>query len=175
MTRLLGVVVHNWPLKLAAVGLATLLYGGLVLSQNALTLPGPLPIEVAQPAGADVPADRDPAAVRDPLRVAVGRPGDLLDLRGWVDLGSVPAGAGTITVPVQVRSIDPRITVLGYEPAVVAVQLEPLETKTVPVRVVPGTPPADLQLGDATATRQRCRSPGRSRSWHGWSRPGSMS
>ena len=35
VTRLLRLLVHNWPLKLAAVGLATLLYGGLVLSQNA--------------------------------------------------------------------------------------------------------------------------------------------
>ena len=28
--RVLRLVVHNWPLKLAAIGLATLLYGGLV-------------------------------------------------------------------------------------------------------------------------------------------------
>ena len=38
MTRVLSVLVHNWPLKLAAVGLATLLYGGLVLSQSSATL-----------------------------------------------------------------------------------------------------------------------------------------
>ena len=37
MTRLLNFVLHNWPLKLAAVGLATLLYGGLVLSQTTET------------------------------------------------------------------------------------------------------------------------------------------
>ena len=35
VTRVIGVILHNWPLKLAAVGLATLLYGGLVLSQSA--------------------------------------------------------------------------------------------------------------------------------------------
>ena len=34
VTRVLGIIVHNWPLKLAAIGLATLLYGGLVLSQS---------------------------------------------------------------------------------------------------------------------------------------------
>ena len=38
MTRALQLIVHNWPLKLAAIGLATLLYGGLVLSQNSYTL-----------------------------------------------------------------------------------------------------------------------------------------
>ena len=40
MTRVLGVLIHNWPLKLAAIGLATLLYGGLVLSQSSATLTG---------------------------------------------------------------------------------------------------------------------------------------
>ena len=46
MTRVLGVIVHNWPLKLAAVGLATLLYGGLVLSQSTQTLSGIVPVTV---------------------------------------------------------------------------------------------------------------------------------
>ncbi len=32
VTRFVARLVHNWPLKLAAIGLATLLYGGLVLS-----------------------------------------------------------------------------------------------------------------------------------------------
>ena len=34
VTRVLQVLVHNWPLKLAAIGLATLLYGGLVFAEN---------------------------------------------------------------------------------------------------------------------------------------------
>ena len=34
MRRIVGIIVHNWPLKLAAIGLATLMYGGLALSQN---------------------------------------------------------------------------------------------------------------------------------------------
>ena len=42
-----SLVVHNWPLKLAAVGLATLLYGGLVLSQSTATLTGVVPVERA--------------------------------------------------------------------------------------------------------------------------------
>ena len=41
MTRAIGFVVHNWPLKLAAIGLATLLYGGLVVSQNTETFTRP--------------------------------------------------------------------------------------------------------------------------------------
>ena len=45
MTRVLGIIVHNWPLKLAAIGLATLLYGGLVLSQSTATLTGVIPVQ----------------------------------------------------------------------------------------------------------------------------------
>ena len=53
MTRLTGLITHNWPLKVAAVALATVLYAGLALSQNARTWPGRVPIEaVDQPAGA---------------------------------------------------------------------------------------------------------------------------
>ena len=44
MRRILEIVLHNWPLKLAAVGLATVLYGGLVLSQGARTFDGQVPI-----------------------------------------------------------------------------------------------------------------------------------
>ena len=35
MTRLLGAIVYNWPLKVLAIALATLLYGFFVLSENA--------------------------------------------------------------------------------------------------------------------------------------------
>ena len=44
MRRALELVVRNWPLKLAAIVLATLLYAGLVLSQNAQVWPGSVPI-----------------------------------------------------------------------------------------------------------------------------------
>ena len=46
MSRLLGFLVHNWPLKVGAIVLATVAYSGLVLSQNARTWPGPVPIQV---------------------------------------------------------------------------------------------------------------------------------
>ena len=44
MRRIVGIIVHNWPLKLAAIGLATLMYGGLALSQNTQTFPGVIPV-----------------------------------------------------------------------------------------------------------------------------------
>jgi type VI protein secretion system component VasF len=47
MTRLLGALTYNWPLKLMAVALATLLYAGLVVSQNAQTQPVSVQIQGA--------------------------------------------------------------------------------------------------------------------------------
>ena len=45
MLRLIRPVVRNWPLKLAALVVAVLLYGGLVLSQNTRTFSGSVPVE----------------------------------------------------------------------------------------------------------------------------------
>ncbi len=47
--RLLDFVLRNWPLKLAAIGLATVLYAGVTLSGNERTWPGAVPIEVLDP------------------------------------------------------------------------------------------------------------------------------
>ena len=44
MSRVVQFVVRNWPLKLAAIVLATLLYAGLVLSQSAQVWTGSVPI-----------------------------------------------------------------------------------------------------------------------------------
>ena len=46
MTRAIRFVIHNWPLKLAAIGLATLLYGGLVLSQTTQDFTRAVPIGI---------------------------------------------------------------------------------------------------------------------------------
>ena len=72
MTRILGLVIHNWPLKLGAVALATLLYAGLVISPNAKVFPVSIPIEAT-----GVPVRRhDPVrprrGPRDPLPRARG-------------------------------------------------------------------------------------------------------
>ena len=47
MPRVLRFFVHNWPLKVAAIALATLLYGGLVLSQTTQDFTSPVPIQIA--------------------------------------------------------------------------------------------------------------------------------
>ena len=102
--RILLRLVHNWPLKLAAVGLATLLYGGLVASQSTRTLPDVVPIEiqqVGQPADSFLLTSIDPVT-RDPLLRAVGSEPLSSDFQASIDLSGVQPGSGPQRVPVRV-------------------------------------------------------------------------
>ena len=151
MTRLLRVVVNNWPLKVAAIGLATLLYGGLVLSQNTLSVAGPIQIEVRNQPDNTFLLTAIPPLTEIRYVSPSGARAITSTFEATIDLANVTPGTGSRSVAVAVRSIDPRITVLGFEPAVVAVEMEPLETKSVNVTISPGTPPSDLQLGPSKA------------------------
>ncbi len=152
MTRLTGLITHNWPLKLAAIALATLLYAGLALSQNARIWPGRVPIEaVNQPSGAfllenlgDVTTIRYYAPADVAARISSS------DFQALADLSSVTPvlGGAPVSVPVQVIPLDPRIKVLDFQPDRVAVRLDPVITRTVPITVERGTVPAGLQIGD---------------------------
>lgn len=147
MTRLLQIVVHNWPLKLAAVGLATLLYGGLVLPPPALSLPGVIKVDVRNP-----PDNTFLLSTVDPITEVrylspSGVPAIASSFEAWIDLSSVPVGNGPVTVPIQVRAIDERLTVVGFTPDVVTVQLDEVITREVAVDVQFAPPPAGLQVG----------------------------
>ena len=114
VTRALRVLVHNWPLKLAAIGLATLLYGGLVFAQSTQSFHGVIPVEVRGQARRHLPADRSssrsrPSAIsrrrapaRSPRR---SRPGSTSS--------GIEPGSGLKSVPVTCESIDDRISVVG--------------------------------------------------------------
>ena len=150
MTRLLRVVVHNWPLKLAAIGLATLLYGGLILPQNALSLPGVIAVD-----GRDLPDDTFLLTAIEPVTEVryfspTGVPAIASSFEAWIDLGSVPVGSGPVTVPIQIRAIDERLTVVGSTPDVVTVELDRIITREVPVDVQYAPAPAGLQVGTTT-------------------------
>jgi len=152
VTRLTGLITHNWPLKLAAVALATLLYAGLALSQNARVWPGRVPIEaVNQPTGAflleslgDVTTIRYYAPADVAARISSS------DFQALVDLSSVTPvqGGAPVSVPVDVIALDPRIKVLDFSPDRVAVRLDPVITRTVPITVERGTVPPGLEIGD---------------------------
>jgi YbbR domain-containing protein len=54
-------------------------------------------------------------------------------------------------VEVQLRSVDPRVRVLGFEPQTVTVDLDRLSQKTVPVQIDHGEPPATMTIGQEIA------------------------
>jgi YbbR domain-containing protein len=150
VTRVLGILVHNWPLKLAAIGLASLLYGGLVLSQSSATMTGVVPV---------TPRDQPPntfllTTIRPVTEIRYFSPSGVqpiaADFEAWVDLADVEAGSGPQSVPVQLRAIDPRVTVLGYQPEVVTVELDSVARRSVKVEVDRGEVPPNLEVGATT-------------------------
>lgn len=152
MTRLLGFVVHNWPLKLAAIGLATLLYGGLVLSQNTQDFPGNVPIGIEN-APSDVIVLSHLGSV---TRISYVAPPDLglridsSSFKAAVDLAHVDPTGGPVSLTVTVAAIDPRIQVLDFEPRAIVVTLDRVGSKSVPIRAVLGPVPSGLSVGEPT-------------------------
>ena len=148
MTRVLGALVYNWPLKLAAIVLATLLYAGFVVSQTATELSDiALSPRVLNQADESYLLTNLPPVTRiryladeDAPRPTAG------SFEATIDLAGVDPRVGSTFVPISVRSLDPRISVLSFEPPGVLVQLEPLDSKMVPVRVVVATPPPELEV-----------------------------
>ena len=148
MRRILHRFIHNWPLKLAAVGLATLMYGGLAVSQSTQVYPGVIPVLVVnQPDRTFILTRPEPVTqVRyfAPSGVLVGTS----TFSATVDLsGMTPTGAA-VSVRIEVTSVDGRVRVLGYEPAFASIQLDSLISVVVPVKVEHGTVPDGLTLGD---------------------------
>ncbi len=150
MRRVLGFVVHNWPLKLAALALATLLYAGLVLSQNAQVWRGRVAIiPLRQPADAFLLGSLpDVESIRyfAPMDVA-GRLSNS-SFTATVDLSQaqVTPEAPFVTAKVEVEATDQRVKILDFEPQVIRVQLDPLVSKTVPVEVSRGPVPPGLEV-----------------------------
>ncbi len=150
MRRIVRILVSNWPLKLAAIGLATVLYAGVVLSQNVQAFDGQIPIEPL-----NLPTDAvlvDPLpAVTDiryiaPTSVAGRVPRQnfsaTVDFKGVRPTTSNPI----VSVAVDLHSADGRVQILTFQPQTIAVRLDPLTHKTVPVGVDYGTVPAGLQV-----------------------------
>lgn len=158
MTRLLGAIVYNWPLKLAAIALATLLYAGLILSQNAQSRDVSIQIEPS----ASTPRDTILLSelgqvttiryfVTDQSNVAF----TAANFSATVDLSQVEPGPQAQSVRVNVVSADPRIQVISADPAFVSVHLEKVVPSTVPVVVVAGTVPEGLDIRQPVWTPQQ--------------------
>ena len=95
-------IVHNWPLKLAAIVLATLLYAGLVASQDSNTYPGPITVTpVNQPADTVITNQ-----LRDVEQIQYIAPADLGrlradDFRATVDLANVKPDGNPVSLRVD--------------------------------------------------------------------------
>jgi len=148
--RIIGRIVHNGPLKLGAVGLAILMYGGLALSQNTTTYPGQIQVRIVnQPADTFILTAPQPVtAIRyfNPSGVPVGASSFVAS----VDLTGVHADGGFVTFRIDVKPLDERIRILGYDPPQTSIQLDPIRQKDVPVKVEHGTVPDGLTLGTTT-------------------------
>jgi len=152
MKRAIRLLVHNWPLKLGALALATLLYVGLIISSSAQLFEGSVPIETTG-LSSSVTILSDLGAVRRVRYFAPENLGLRLDsssFRATVDLSAVPATGGRTSVAVRVSAVDPRIQVLDYEPRQITVQLDAVISRTVPIRAVLGPIPTGLDIGDPT-------------------------
>lgn len=157
MRHALGFVVRNWPLKLAAILLATLLYAGLIVSASANTFNGRIPIQLAnQPPDTFVLGTVDDVTSVRYLAIGANRPRvTASSFTATVDLADAVAvpGAPSVSLPVVVRSLDPAIQVLDFAPSRVSIRLDPLVTREVPVTVDIGTVPPGLDIRDPVVSR----------------------
>lgn len=150
MTRALRFILHNWPLKLAAVALATLLYGGLVLSQTTQPFTDPVPIGIENPP-ADVIVLSNLGSV---TRITYVAPPDLglrIDRQTFeasVDLSTIQPTGQAISVDVNVEAVDDRIQVLDFEPRAISITVDSLDSKEVSIEAVLQPLPSGLDAGD---------------------------
>lgn len=149
MRRLTGFLRRNWPLRLGAILLATVLYTGLVLGQNVREWRGQVPIErIRQPANVTLISELPPVNLiryRAPIDVLLSP--NLFAAN--VDLSGVApvSGGPPITVPVTLVSLDQRVQIVDFQPREVQVQLDPVAERTLPVTVELGTVPDGVTAG----------------------------
>jgi YbbR domain-containing protein len=154
--RILRVLSRNWPLRLGAIALAVVLYLGLVISQNARTWTGPVPIDpVNQPAGTYLLSSLGSVTSVQyiaPLDVAAQVGSSSFVATANLAAVTAQAGGAPVNVPVSVVARDQRIQIVGWEPATVVARLDPVISEQVPVQVERGTVPAGLSVGPATVS-----------------------
>jgi YbbR domain-containing protein len=153
--RIGRLLLRDWPLKLAAIGLAIVLYAGVALSENTRTWGGSVPIEILRPpvGGAllEQPGSVTDIRYRAPLDVARGLTSG--SFRASIDLSVLEPrmGADPVPVPVNVFPVDPRVTVVDYTPGSVNVRVDQVVTRRMPVTVDHGVVPEGIVIGPVLA------------------------
>lgn len=149
MKRVIDFLRRNWPLRLGAILLATVLYTGLVLGQNVRTWTGEVPIErIRQPSNVTLVSEIPPVTLiryRAPIDVLLSP--NLFAAN--VDLSGVApvSGGPPIAVPVTLVSLDQRVQIVDFQPREVQVQLDPVEERTLAITVALGTVPEGVTVG----------------------------
>ena len=149
MTRVVRFLVRNWPLKLAAVVFATLLYGTLVVSQNERTINVSVPVSaINQPAGIVLLSNLDSVTQVKFFAPQDSPALDSSSFRATVDLSNVDPKVGRVLVPVHVEPIDDRVQVLDVQPSRINIEIDQLASRSVPVIVDRGPTPSGLDVRD---------------------------
>ena len=153
-------VVRNWPLKLAAIALATLLYAGLVASQDSSVFPGPVAVlPINKPDGTVVTNDlRDLDQIRYIAPLDVGRL-RAEDFEATVDLANVKPDGQQQSVRVAVSAVDPA----RHHPRLPAA-LDPGRARRGDDQAGPGRRPAGADPRRASTWARWCTRRPRSRS-----------
>jgi YbbR domain-containing protein len=159
MRWLRGILLGNWPLKLAAVTMATVLYASVALSENTRSWSGPVPIEVlGAPAGGsllELPGSVTEIRFRAPLDVASQLTAG--SFRASVNLSVVQPriGAAPVAVPVDVIAVDPRVRLVDHEPRFVNVRVDQVVTRGMPVVIDHGPIPEGIEIGPISVEPDR--------------------
>ncbi len=155
MKRVTRLLFHNWPLKLAAVLLATMLYAGFVVSQSVQEFTSGVQITPLNVPTTARLSDNLPDVTRVRY-VSIGDASSRASAESFqatIDLANVDPEGGPTPVPIRVQSVDARFTVVDFEPRVITVTLDPLKIRDgIPVHVIQGTTPEGLDVRPAVVT-----------------------
>jgi len=152
-------IFRNWELKLGATGLATILYTGLVFSGSFTEshIAG-VPIKVSnQPNGAYV-ITQDLGSIDVHYRRQSGAAPVTIDtFDATVDLSQydMQRAGQQQSLPVQVHSLEDGVSWLDFRPTRVTVNMDVLDTHSVPVVLDRGIVPSGLELGTPSLSAQK--------------------
>lgn len=147
-------LMRNWPLKLGALLLATILYTGLVFSGSfsETTIPGVPIVALAQPQDSYVLTQQLGAvdiryriATDAPARVTADSFAVTVDLSGY-DMTLAPQRQ---SLPLRVRAVSAGLDIVSFEPSAVSVSVDVLAERQVRVTVDSGEVPPGLEIGTA--------------------------
>jgi YbbR domain-containing protein len=159
VTLLRRILFKDWPVKLAAVGLAVVLYAGVALSENTRSWDGQVPIDVLRspPGGAllEQPGAVTQVSYRAPIE-AIGQV-TAGSFRASIDLSRVVPrpDAEPVSVPVELMSVDPRVRIVDYSPRSVNVRVDDVVTRGIPVTIETGPIPDGIEVGPVTVEPSR--------------------